>query len=52
MSQLQQNMSMMTGGNKTAEIYANGAKKTYDYNSRNLVTKTQSYDKAGTKTLI
>ena len=39
-------------GNKTAEIYANGAKKTYDYNSRNLVTKTQSYDKEGTKTLI
>ena len=39
-------------GNKTAEIYANEAKKTYDYNSRNLVTKTQSYDKEGTKTLI
>ena len=32
-------------GNKISEVYANGAKKTYEYNSRNLVTKTQSYDK-------
>lgn len=39
-------------GNKISEVYANGAKKTYEYNSRNLVTKTQSYDKEGTKTLI
>ena len=39
-------------GNKLSEVYANGAKKTYEYNSRNLVTKTQSYDKEGTKTLI
>ena len=39
-------------GNKTSEVYANGAKKTYEYNSRNLVVKTQSYDKEGTKTLI
>ena len=38
-------------GNKLSEVYANGAKKTYEYNSRNLVTKTQSYDKEGTKTL-
>ncbi|MFR6189930.1 MAG: RHS repeat domain-containing protein [Anaerostipes hadrus] len=38
-------------GNKISEVYANGAKKTYEYNSRNLVTKTQSYDKEGTKTL-
>ena len=28
-----------------------GRKKTYEYNNRNLVTKTQSYDKEGTKTL-
>jgi len=39
-------------GNKISEVYANGAKKTYEYNSRNLVVKTQSYDKEGTKTLI
>ena len=39
-------------GNKTSEVYANGAKKTYEYNNRNLVVKTQSYDKEGTKTLI
>ena len=39
-------------GNKLSEVYANGAKKTYEYNNRNLVTKTQSYDKEGTKTLI
>ena len=39
-------------GNKLSEVYANGAKKTYEYNSRNLVVKTQSYDKEGTKTLI
>ena len=39
-------------GNKISEVYANGAKKTYEYNSRNLVTKTQSYDKEGTKTWI
>ena len=39
-------------GNKISEVYANGAKKTYEYNNRNLVTKTQSYDKEGTKTLI
>ena len=38
-------------GNKISEVYANGAKKTYEYNSRNLVVKTQSYDKEGTKTL-
>ena len=38
-------------GNKLSEVYANGAKKTYEYNSRNLVVKTQSYDKEGTKTL-
>ena len=39
-------------GNKISEVYANGAKKTYEYNNRNLVVKTQSYDKEGTKTLI
>ena len=39
-------------GNKISEVYANGAKKTYEYNNRNLVIKTQSYDKEGTKTLI
>ena len=39
-------------GNKLSEVYANGAKKTYEYNNRNLVVKTQSYDKEGTKTLI
>ena len=38
-------------GNKISEVYANGAKKTYEYNNRNLVVKTQSYDKEGTKTL-
>lgn len=38
-------------GNKLSETYANGAKKTYEYNSRNLLVKTQSYDKDGTKTL-
>lgn len=38
-------------GNKLSEVYANGAKKTYECNRRNLVTKTQSYDKEGTKTL-
>ena len=37
---------------KVSEVYANGAKKTYEYNSQNLVVKTQSYDKEGTKTLI
>ena len=26
-------------GNKLSEVYANGAKKTYEYNNRNLVTK-------------
>ena len=39
-------------GNKISEVYANGAKKSYEYNSRNLVVKTQSYEKEGTKTLI
>ena len=39
-------------GNKISEVYANGAKKTYEYNNRNLVVKTQSYDKEETKTLI
>ena len=27
-------------GNKISEVYANGAKKTYEYNNRNLVVKT------------
>ena len=39
------------GSTTTSVTDANGAKKTYEYNSRNLVTKTQSYDKEGTKTL-
>ncbi len=39
-------------GNKLSETYANGAKKTYEYDNRNLMVKTQSYDKEGTKTLI
>ena len=39
------------GSTTTSVTDANGAKKTYEYNSRNLVVKTQSYDKEGTKTL-
>lgn len=42
---------MNSDGSTTSVTDANGAKKTYEYNSRNLVTKTQSYDKEGTKTL-
>ena len=43
---------MMTVEIRFQKSMPTGAKKTYEYNSRNLVVKTQSYDKEGTKTLI
>lgn len=39
-------------GNKVSETYADGAKKTYEYDSRDLVVRTQSYEKEGNRTLM